>query len=114
QAMLRVAAVAALRCGLPRSGRFIRFDAFIEPAFRIVRFLLRIPPREDSVEILTILEVLRNNHARICVVHNVLAKEQLALEYVANQCAQEKNVRACPKRYPDIRNRRRSAEAWVH
>src|SRR6202011_2779119 len=44
----------------------------------------------------------------------ILAEEQLVLEYVTNQSTQEKNVRASPKRYPDIRHGRRSAEAWVH
>src|ERR1041385_6621320 len=66
--------------------------ALIQPALRIVLFLFRIPPGEQSVQIFAVAEILAQDSGGIRVRHHVLAKLLIVLEHVMIQPAEECNV----------------------
>src|SRR5690348_8424290 len=79
------------------SGR-VHLDARVLPGVDLVLLLLRVPAREQSVEILRVAEVLTDDRGGVGVAHDVLAELSTVLDDVVDDPAQEGDVRAGPDR----------------
>src|SRR5436309_3875787 len=71
-----------------------RRSGLVQPAFRIVFSLLRIPSGEEAIQIFRIFEIIAKNRRGVCVMHDVFAEVFIISENVIDQTAQEKNVRS--------------------
>ena len=90
-----------------------RFRGIIEPARGIVLLLIVFPTRENSAEILSILEVFRNDHGRVGVMYDVVPEVQVVHQGVINQSAKKDDVGSGAQRSPNIGERRSPREARI-
>src|ERR1700757_4024955 len=112
----RVAHLASAVFSMPAGGLlmclsitagFLRslFLPAVEPRSRIILFLLVVPSREESVQVLCILEVLAQYCRRIGVRDDILSELFLVLEDVIDDPAEKCDVTSCAQRHPDVRHR---------
>jgi len=95
--------VAAASFGMPRwaaGPSFLR--SLIQPGLGIVLLLLRIPARKKSVEIFGVPKVFAQDGGSICVRNDVVVKDAIIFENVANQGAEKNDVGSGAQRQPDI------------
>ncbi len=96
------------------STTIFRRSGLVQPAFRIVFSLLRIPSGEESIQIFRIFEIIAKNRRGVCVMHDVLAEFFVILQNVVDQPAQEKNVRTCAQGNPNVGHRRSAVESRIN
>jgi len=78
---------------------------FVRPAIWRVAMGSRIPAGEESVQILGVAKVLRNDRCRVRVGDNVIAKLEAVHQHVIDERAEERDVGASANGYPPIRHR---------
>src|SRR2546430_7765613 len=71
------------------STTIFRLSGLVQPAFRIVFSLLRIPSGVESIQIFRIFAVVAKNRRCVCVMHDVLAVFFVILQNDVAQRAQE-------------------------
>src|SRR5437867_2426544 len=96
------------------STTIFRRSGLVQPAFRIVFSLLRIPSGEESIQIFRIFEIIAKNRRGVCVMHDVLAEFFVILQNVVDQPAQEKNVRTCAQGNPNVGHRRSAVKSRIN
>src|ERR1051325_9472619 len=75
---------------------------------------LLVPAGKVTVSfIFRIAVIVAQNAGSICVMNNVLAKEQFFLNDVPNEAAEKHNVASGADRHPDIGQRARAGEPWI-
>src|SRR5207248_9298226 len=70
----------------------VRLHPFVLPRRRVVVVLLRVPAREEAVEVLSIGERVLDDHRRVRVVLDVLLEPEVVLEDVVHDPAEERDV----------------------
>src|SRR5438270_19129 len=97
----------------PPPGRTVHLHPLVHPRPYVVLALLRVPAREEAVELLGVGETRVDDHRRVRVVLDVLAEVQLVLEDVVDDPAEERDVATGAD--PDVLrgHRARAGEARV-
>ncbi len=88
--------------GFANAARRFGIDVLVHPVSDRVLSLFLVPAAEQTVVVLGILEFIREDRRGIGVVDDVLLEVALVLEDVANDAAEEGDIRAGPDRHVDI------------
>ena len=98
-------------CGLGRMTFLL--GTLVQPGLRTVLFLLRIPAREQPIQIFSVAIVFAQNRRRIGIGKDVVLEPLVVLDHVVDQAPEKEDVRARAQRCPDIRTRRGARKARV-
>src|SRR5437899_12182726 len=80
--------------------------AFVEPAVTLVGALLFVPAGQETIRVIfRAAEFVAQDAGGIRVMNNVLAKEELVLDEVSDECAEIGNVGASAQRHQAIGQR---------
>ncbi len=88
------ALLEALRGVLARTGRRRHLAALVHPRTAVVHPRLGVEAAEQPAEVLRVLEVLAHERRGVRVVDDVVLEVALRLEHVADEAAEERDVRA--------------------
>src|SRR3954469_25293686 len=78
----------------------------IQPTFRIVLLLFRIPAGEETIQVFSIPKIFAQDSGCVRIVHYVIAEFLVVLENVVNQRTQKNNVTSGAQWNPDVCHRR--------
>jgi hypothetical protein len=119
-AVPELGAAASLLGGVPDGGALLAVTCrskdlhpLVLPARVVVAARDRVPPREESVQVLSVLECLVDDHGRVRVVDHVFPKLEAVLEDVVHDPAEEGDVGARSDLHPFRRRRARTREAGI-
>ncbi len=87
---------------------------FVLPLLEIVLGLRCVPAAEQTVQVLCVLILVVDDQAGVGVIHDVLAEVTFVLEDVANDAAQERNIRGGPNRSVNVGDCAGAREARIH
>src|SRR5262245_50762705 len=95
--------------------RTAQIAAFVKPTLAFIGALLFIPPREISVAIvLRITVFIGQNAGGVCVMDNVVAKEQFVFNQVIDESSEKYDVSTGANRYPNVRECTCAGKSWIN
>ena len=112
---ISAAVVIDIQVGLRRWPGEAQIAAFVNPTIAFVRTLLFIPAREIAVAaVFRVAVFVGQNARRVGVMNDVLMEVEIVFNQMPDQSAEKHNVCARADWHPNIGQRARPRETWIH